>query len=244
MPTQEQILEALKNVKFPGLSRDIVSFGFVKDLKVDGGDVAFTVHFQTENPNAGQQIARDAEAAVRRVDGVSNVRVKLDIAPRHAAPMAGAQEGILPGLKYKIAVASGKGGVGKSTVSTNLALALRDLGYSVGMLDADIYGPSQQMMLGIAGHPQIDESDEKIMPMENHGIKTMSLGLITDPDTPVIWRGPMVMKALDQFLTDVKWGELDFMIIDLPPGTGDAQLTMTQKVPLTGAVVVDRKSVV
>ncbi|HKO55789.1 MAG TPA: Mrp/NBP35 family ATP-binding protein, partial [Thermoanaerobaculia bacterium] len=133
---------------------------------------------------------------------------------------------------------SGKGGVGKSTVSTNLALSLRRLGYTVGLLDADIYGPSQQMMLGIEGRPQIDESDEKIMPMENHGIKTMSLGLITDPDTPVIWRGPMVMKALDQFLTDVKWGELDFMIIDLPPGTGDAQLTLTQKVPLTGAVVV------
>jgi ATP-binding protein involved in chromosome partitioning len=135
-------------------------------------------------------------------------------------------------------VASGKGGVGKSTPAVNLALALAAEGATVGMLDADIYGPSQQMMLGIEGRPQIDESDEKIMPMENHGVKTMSLGLITDPDTPVIWRGPMVMKALDQFLTDVKWGELDFMIIDLPPGTGDAQLTMTQKVPLTGAVVV------
>src|SRR5213592_180216 len=239
MPTQDQILDALKTVKFPGLSRDIVSFGFVKDLKVDGGEVLFTVHFQTENPNAGQQIARDAEAAARRVEGVTNVRVKIDVAPRHTAgPGAGVQEELLPGVKYKVAIASGKGGVGKSTVSTNLALALRDLGYSVGMLDADIYGPSQQMMLGIAGHPQIDETDEKIMPMENHGIKTMSLGLITDPDTPVIWRGPMVMKALDQFLSDVKWGTLDFMIIDLPPGTGDAQLTLTQKVPLTGAVVV------
>jgi ATP-binding protein involved in chromosome partitioning len=239
MPTQDQILEALKTVKFPGLSRDIVSFGFVKDLKVDGGDVSFTVHFQTENPSAGQQIARDAEAAVRRLEGVTNVRVKIDVASRQtAAPAGGGQAELLPGVKYKIAVASGKGGVGKSTVSTNLALALRDLGYTVGMLDADIYGPSQQMMLGIAGHPQIDESDEKIMPMENHGIKTMSLGLITDPDTPVIWRGPMVMKALDQFLSDVKWGTLDFMIIDLPPGTGDAQLTMTQKVPLSGAVVV------
>ena len=239
MPTQDQILEALKTVKFPGLSRDIVSFGFVKDLKVDGGDVSFTVHFQTENPSAGQQISRDAEAAVRRLEGVTNVRVKIDVASRQAAgPAAGGQSELLPGVKYKIAVASGKGGVGKSTVSTNLALALRDLGYTVGMLDADIYGPSQQMMLGIAGHPVIDESDEKIMPMENHGIKTMSLGLITDPDTPVIWRGPMVMKALDQFLSDVKWGTLDFMIIDLPPGTGDAQLTMTQKVPLSGAVVV------
>jgi ATP-binding protein involved in chromosome partitioning len=168
------------------------------------------------------------------------VRVNLEIAPRQPAGPAqgGGQAGILEGVRYKIAVASGKGGVGKSTVSTNLSLALRALGNTVGLLDADIYGPSQQMMLGIEGRPQIDERDEKIVPMENHGVKTMSLGLITDPDTPVIWRGPMVMKALDQFLTDVKWGELDYMVIDLPPGTGDAQLTLTQKVPLTGAVIV------
>ena len=239
MPTQEQVLEALKKVRFPGLSRDIVSFGFVRDIKVDGGSVTFTIHFQTENPAVGQQLARDAEAATRSIAGVSNVNVKLEIAPRQAAgPATGGQANILEGVRYKIAVASGKGGVGKSTVSTNLSLALRSLGYTVGLLDADIYGPSQQMMLGIEGRPQIDEHDEKIIPMENHGVKTMSLGLITDPDTPVIWRGPMVMKALDQFLTDVKWGELDFMIIDLPPGTGDAQLTLTQKVPLTGAVVV------
>src|SRR5207237_9812118 len=146
-----------------------------------------------------------------------------------------AQPGMLQGVRYTMAVASGKGRVGKSTVSTNLSLALRSLGYSVGLLDADIYGPSQQMMLGIEGRPQIDERDEKIVPMENHGVKTMSLGLITDPDTPVIWRGPMVMKALEQFLTDMKWGALAFIVIDLPPGTGDAQLTLTQKVPLTGA---------
>jgi ATP-binding protein involved in chromosome partitioning len=239
MPSKEQILEALKGVKFPGLSRDIVSFGFVHDVVVEGGSVSFTVRFQTENQNAAAQISRDAEAAVRAVPGVENVRMTVDVGSRQAGPQGGPPaEQILSGVKYKIAVASGKGGVGKSTVSTNLALALRGLGYTVGMLDADIYGPSQQMMLGIHGRPQIDESDEKIIPMENHGVKTMSLGLITDPDTPVIWRGPMVMKALDQFLTDVKWGTLDFMIIDLPPGTGDAQLTLTQKVPLSGAVVV------
>jgi ATP-binding protein involved in chromosome partitioning len=239
MPTQEQVLEALKKVKFPGLSRDIVSFGFVRDIRIDGGNVSFIVHFQTENPAVGQQLARDAENAVRGIGGVENVHVNLEIAPRQmAGPATGGQAAILEGVRYKIAVASGKGGVGKSTVSTNLSLALRAFGHSVGLLDADIYGPSQQMMLGIEGRPQIDERDEKIMPMENHGIKTMSLGLITDPDTPVIWRGPMVMKALDQFLTDVKWGQLDYMIIDLPPGTGDAQLTITQKVPLTGAVIV------
>jgi ATP-binding protein involved in chromosome partitioning len=241
MPTQEQVLDALKKVKFPGLSRDIVSFGFVRDVRVEGGTVAFTIHFQTENPNVGQQIARDAEAAVRAMEGVSNVQLNLEIGAKQGGVSSGTaatQPTALSGVKYRIAVASGKGGVGKSTVSTNLALALRSLGYSVGLLDADIYGPSQQMMLGIEGRPQIDELDEKIIPMERHGIKTMSLGLITDADTPVIWRGPMVMKAIDQFLTDVKWGVLDFMVIDLPPGTGDAQLTLTQKAGLTGAVVV------
>src|SRR5437763_13121700 len=241
MPTQEQVLDALKTVKFPGLSRDIVSFGFIHDLKVEGSRVSFTIRFATERPEVGAQLAREAEAAVNKVPGVEAVKVNVDVAPRSAATpgCATAQNAApLQDVRYKIAVASGKGGVGKSTVSTNLSLALRRLGFTVGLLDADIYGPSQQMMLGIEGRPQIDEQDEKIMPMERHGIKTMSLGVITDPDTPVIWRGPMVMKALDQFLSDVKWGELDFMIIDLPPGTGDAQLTITQKVPLTGAVAV------
>lgn len=237
MPTSDQVLDALKKVRFPGLSRDIVSFGFVHDVKVDGGNVSLTIRFQSENPAVGQQLSRDAESAIRGIEGVTDVRVTIDVAPRQQ-PGAMGGGAVLENVKYKIAVASGKGGVGKSTVSTNLALALRALGYTVGLLDADIYGPSQQMMLGIEGKPQIDETDEKIMPMENHGIKTMSLGLITDPDTPVIWRGPMVMKALDQFLTDVKWGTLDFMVIDLPPGTGDAQLTLTQRVPLSGAVVV------
>jgi ATP-binding protein involved in chromosome partitioning len=239
MPTPEQILDALKKVKFPGLSRDIVSFGFVRDVAVDGGNVSFTIHFQTENPAVGQQISRDAETAVRALDGVRDVRVNLEIGAKQGTTSSmQMQPNALDGVKYRIAVASGKGGVGKSTVSTNLALSLRSLGFTVGLLDADIYGPSQQMMLGIAGRPQIDDRDEKIVPMERHGIKTMSLGLITDPDTPVIWRGPMVMKAIDQFLTDVKWGNLDFMIIDLPPGTGDAQLTLTQKAGLTGAVLV------
>src|ERR1700730_4184546 len=237
MATRDEVLEALKKVKFPGLSRDIVAFGFVHDVFVEGGQVSFTVRFQTENPSVAETISRDAEKAVRALAGVTSVKVAIDDSPRTGSPTASKGE-ILETVKYKIAVASGKGGVGKSTVSTNLSLSLQRLGFTVGLLDADIYGPSQQMMLGIEGRPQIDETDEKILPMENHGVKTMSLGLITDPDTPVIWRGPMVMKALDQFLTDVKWGVLDFMIIDLPPGTGDAQLTLTQKVPLSGAVVV------
>ncbi|HEV7764159.1 MAG TPA: Mrp/NBP35 family ATP-binding protein [Thermoanaerobaculia bacterium] len=219
-----------------------MSFGFVRDVVIDGDAVSFTVHFQTENPAVGQQIARDAEAAARGVGGVGSVKVNLEIGAKTGGSASGgtiaSAPNALEGVKYRIAVASGKGGVGKSTVSTNLALSLRSLGFTVGLLDADIYGPSQQMMLGIHGRPQIDEHDEKIVPMERHGIKTMSLGLITDADTPVIWRGPMVMKAIDQFLTDVKWGVLDFLVIDLPPGTGDAQLTLTQKAGLTGAVVV------
>ena len=239
-PTPQQVLDALKKVRFPGLSRDIVSFGFVHDLRVENGIVSMTIRFQSENPAVGQQILRDAEKAVRAIEGVGDVKIGLDVGSRQqaAGPAgSGAPARMLPGVKATIAVASGKGGVGKSTVSTNLALSIKAMGYTVGLLDADIYGPSQQMMLGIEGRPIVGD-DEKIIPMENHGIKTMSLGLITSPDEPVIWRGPMVMKALDQFLTDVKWGELDFMIIDLPPGTGDAQLTITQKVPLTGAVVV------
>ena len=238
MPTDQEVSDALKTVKFPGLSRDIVSFGFVRDLKVEGDHVSFTLQFQTENPSVGQQLKTQAEQVVRGVAGVKSVDVQLDISSKAAAPSQQPSLRSLEKVRYMIAVASGKGGVGKSTVSTNLALALQRLGHTVGLLDADIYGPSQQMMLGIDGRPQIDESDEKIIPMERHGIKMMSLGLITDPDTPVIWRGPMVMKALEQFLTDVKWGELDYMIIDLPPGTGDAQLTLTQKVPLSGAVIV------
>src|SRR6201995_396420 len=210
MPTQDEVLDALKQVKFPGLSRDIVSFGFVRDVQITSGVVSFVIHFQTENPTVGQQLARDAEQAVRALPDVKGVSIDLQIGARQAAPgaAAGGQKGMLPGVRYKIAVASGKGGVGKSTVSTNLSLALRALGYTVGLLDADIYGPSQQMMLGIEGKPMIDETDEKILPMENHGVLTMSLGLITDPDTPVIWRGPMVMKALAQFLTALQWGEL------------------------------------
>jgi ATP-binding protein involved in chromosome partitioning len=238
MIQEQQVYDALKNVKFPGLSRDIVSFGFVKQVKIDGGAVELTIQFQTENPQIAAQIKSDAETAVGALDGVSSVHVDLQIATRPQTAAGPGPMRSLDGVKYLVAVASGKGGVGKSTVSTNLALALAAEGQKVGLLDADIYGPSQQMMLGIDGRPQIDETDEKIIPMERHGVKTMSLGLITDPDTPVIWRGPMVMKALEQFLMDVRWGDLDYLIIDLPPGTGDAQLTLTQRVPLTGAVIV------
>ncbi len=246
MPNENEVMEALGRVKFPGLSRDIVSFGFVRDVEVSGGNVSFTIKLQTENPAVGEQIMKEAEQAVRALEWVQEVQIRPEIQTRQMAGGMASMSGAPPEttirsmekVRYKIAVASGKGGVGKSTVSTNLAIALQRLGHRVALLDSDIYGPSQQMMLGIEGRPEIDTEDEKILPMEKYGIKTMSLGFITDVDTPVIWRGPMVMKALDQFLTDVKWGEIDFMVIDLPPGTGDAQLTITQKVPLDGAVIV------
>ncbi|MFN2238021.1 MAG: Mrp/NBP35 family ATP-binding protein [Thermoanaerobaculia bacterium] len=238
MPTEAEIIEALKSVKFPGLSRDIVSFGFVKEVRIEGGRVRVQLQFQTENPAIGPKVQQDAEEALRKVPGVESVEIQADVRGRQAEPAQAQQLPALESVRFKIAVASGKGGVGKSTVANNLAVGLAMLGYKVGLLDADIYGPSQQMMLGIEGRPIVDTHDEKILPMERHGVKTMSLGLITDPDTPVIWRGPMVMKALEQFLMDVRWGELDFMIIDLPPGTGDAQLTLTQRVPLDGAVIV------
>ncbi len=241
--TEERILETLKSVRFPGLSRDIVSFGFVKDLAVGGGNVSFRLEITTESPKAAEEIRRDATEKLRSLAGVHAVTIQLDVKPPSAAiPRAGSPApasapGILRDVRFKIAVASGKGGVGKSTVAANLALALERLGNRVGLMDSDIYGPSQQMMMGIDEKPHVNESNQ-IVPIERHGVKVMSLGFLMDVDQPVIWRGPMVMKAVEQFLQDVSWGALDFLVIDLPPGTGDAQLTLTQKIQLSGAVIV------
>ena len=232
--TQEQVREALKQVKFPGLSRDIVSFGFVKGISVEGGVVAVEIAMTTANPDAATQVETAARAVLEALPGVTRVDYKVDATNPQATPP---QPKILEGVRYKIAVASGKGGVGKSTVAANLALALKRLGHTVGLLDADIYGPSQHMMMGCTDRPMINQ-DEKIIPVDGNGVGVMSLGFLMDPDTPVIWRGPMVMKALEQFLVDVAWGTLDFLVVDLPPGTGDAQLTITQMVPLSGAVIV------
>jgi ATP-binding protein involved in chromosome partitioning len=240
--TEERVLDALKGVRFPGLSRDIVSFGFVKDLTVGGGNVSFRLEITTESPKAAEEIRRDATEILRALPGVSAVTIRLDVKPPSAAPPragpAGAPAaGILTDVKFKIAVASGKGGVGKSTVAANLAVALERVGRRVGLMDSDIYGPSQQMMMGIVEKPYVNESNQ-IVPIERYGVKVMSLGFLMDVDQPVIWRGPMVMKAVEQFLQDVAWGALDFLVIDLPPGTGDAQLTLTQKIQLSGAVIV------
>ncbi|HXM77981.1 MAG TPA: Mrp/NBP35 family ATP-binding protein [Thermoanaerobaculia bacterium] len=241
--TEEKVLQTLRTVKFPGLSRDIVSFGFVKDLAVGGGNVSFRLEITTESPRAAEEIERDAKEKLRSLPGVNAVTVRMAVQPPSAAPPRGAagvapaDAALLRDVRFKVAVASGKGGVGKSTVAANLALALGKLGQRVGLMDSDIYGPSQQMMMGIDEKPFINPENQ-IVPIERYGVQVMSLGFLMDVDQPVIWRGPMVMKAVEQFLQDVAWGKLDVLLIDLPPGTGDAQLTLTQKIHLSGAVIV------
>ncbi len=235
--SEADVREALKAVKFPGLSRDIVSFGFVRSVKVDGGVVAVEIAMTTANSDAGAAVEREARAVLEALPGIAEVRLDCRVQGPQAAQAVAPPRAVLPGVRYKIAVASGKGGVGKSTVAANLALALLRGGSTVGLLDADIYGPSQQMMMGCTDKPRVN-SEEKILPVDGNGVRVMSLGFLMDPDQPVIWRGPMVMKALQQFIEDVEWGKLDYLVVDLPPGTGDAQLTMTQQVPLDGAVIV------
>jgi ATP-binding protein involved in chromosome partitioning len=235
--TEADVRGALAKVKFPGLSRDIVSFGFVRSVAVANGDVSVEIVMATANAAAGEIVEREARQALSALPGVREVRLDCRVHALQAAPTVQLPRDLLPGVRAKIAVASGKGGVGKSTVAANLALALRRMGSSVGLLDADIYGPSQQLMMGCTEKPMVN-AEEKILPVDAHGVKVMSLGFLMDADTPVIWRGPMVMKALQQFIEDVEWGTLDYLVVDLPPGTGDAQLTMTQQVPLDGAVIV------
>ena len=236
---EQTVLDALRHVKYPGFSRDIVSFGFVKDLAVGGGNVSFRLALTSDAPAAAEAIKQQCDAALRAIDGVTSVTISVQAAPPQAPVMSGAigHKDILKDTRFVVAVASGKGGVGKSTVAANLALALKKLGYEVGLMDSDIYGPSQQMMMGIKTKPFVNE-EEKILPIERFGVRVMSIGFLMDVDTPVIWRGPMIFKAVEQFLGDVAWGKQDFLLVDLPPGTGDAQLTLTQKVALSGAVIV------
>jgi ATP-binding protein involved in chromosome partitioning len=236
---EESVLDALRKVKYPGFSRDIVSFGFVKDVAVGGGNISFRLSMTTTSAEAGELIRAECDAVLRSLPGVNAVTIAVETgqAPANLAGAQGARPEMLPETRFMVAVASGKGGVGKSTVAANLALSLRQLGYTVGLLDCDIYGPSQQMMMGIDEKPFLNE-EEKIVPIERYGVRVMSIGFLMDVDTPVIWRGPMIYKAIEQFLGDVAWGRQDFLIVDLPPGTGDAQLTLTQKVALSGAVIV------
>jgi ATP-binding protein involved in chromosome partitioning len=233
--TDAALLDALKTVIDPNTGRDLVSTKALRNLRIDGADVSFDVELgypaRTQIPALRQALID----AARRVPGVGNVSANLGVKIVAHAVQRGVQ--LLPGVKNIVAVASGKGGVGKSTTAANLALALAAEGAQVGILDADIYGPSQPMMMGIDAKP--DSHDGKTMePLVNHGVQVMSIGFLVDADNPMIWRGPMVTQALEQLLRQTNWRELDYLIVDMPPGTGDIALTLSQRVPLTGAVIV------
>jgi len=232
--TTEDVLAALRVVQDPDLERDIVSLGFVKNVVVEGGRVAFDVELTTPACPVKDVMKRQAEEAVEALPGVERVDVSMTAQTRAAGP---AGSPVMKDVKNVVAVASGKGGVGKSTVAANLALALARTGASVGLLDADIYGPSMPMMFGTSERPQA-AGEKRIHPVEAHGIKLMSIGFLVDTDQPMVWRGPMVHGALNQFMEQVEWGSLDYVVVDMPPGTGDAQLTLTQRAPLAGAVIV------
>lgn len=238
--SESQVLAALKGVVDPSRGADIVTLGLVSGIVVKNGHVAFAIEIDPARANEMEPVRKAAEKAVDSLAGVLTVSAVLTAqrAPQQAAaPQKPGERPMLPHVKSVIAVASGKGGVGKSTTSTNLALALARKGLKVGLFDADIYGPSMPRMLGISGQPASPDG-EILLPMENHGIKCMSIGFLVREEDPIIWRGPMVMGALNQLLRDVEWGELDVLVIDMPPGTGDTQLTISQNVPLTGAVIV------
>ena len=233
--TEATVSEALKSVVDPNTGKDMVSTRQVKNLKVEGGDVVFNVELGYPAKSQLPALRKALIAAVRTLPGVENVSVNMSSKILAHAVQRGVQ--LLPTIKNVIAVASGKGGVGKSTTAVNLALALAAEGARVGILDADIYGPSQPMMMGIEGRPE--STDGKTMePMQNYGVQVMSIGFLVDADNPMIWRGPMVTQALEQLLRQTNWSDLDYLIVDMPPGTGDIQLTLSQKVPLTGAVIV------
>ena len=229
------MLDALKTVVDPNTGRDFVSTKQLKNLKIEGGDVAFDVELGYPAKSQIPALRKALIAAARSVGGVENVSVNLTSKVVSHAVQRGVQ--LLPGVKNIVAVASGKGGVGKSTTAVNLALALAAEGASVGILDADIYGPSQPMMLGIEGRPESADG-QSIEPLENYGVQVMSIGFLIEADNPMIWRGPMATQALEQMLKQTNWRELDYLIVDMPPGTGDIQLTLSQRVPLTGAVIV------
>jgi ATP-binding protein involved in chromosome partitioning len=235
--SEEQVRTALKSVKYPGFTRDIVSFGLVKAIHIDNGEVKVQLALVTNDPNVPATIKNDVEQALRTIEGVRSSKVLIDI---HAPP-GGAGAGMattrIPGVRHVIAVASGKGGVGKSTIATNLAVALEQTGARVGLCDCDIYGPSISLMFGTRERPMATE-ENKIVPVEQYGLRLMSMGFLLDDTSPAILRGPMVTRYTQQFLRQVEWGELDYLVLDLPPGTGDIQLTIVQTVALSGAVIV------
>ncbi len=234
-PSEQAVLQALQSVVDPNTGRDFVGTKQLKNLKVEGGDVAFDVELGYPAKSQIAALRRALIAAARTVPGVDNVSANITVKIVAHAVQRGVQ--LLPKVKKSSSVASGKGGVGKSTTAVNLALALAAEGASVGILDADIYGPSQPMMMGIDGRPESVDG-QTMEPLENYGVQVMSIGFLVDADNPMIWRGPMATQALEQLLRQTNWRELDYLIVDMPPGTGDIQLTLSQRVPLTGAVIV------
>src|SRR5213595_2488749 len=235
--SEEQVKNVLKSVKYPGFTRDIVSFGLIKSIQIDDGEVKVQLALATNDPSVPATIKTDAEKILRALSGVHAAKVLIDI---HAPPGgAGAGMGAMriPGIKHVFAVASGKGGVGKSTVAANLAVALEQTGARVGLCDCDIYGPSISLMFGTRERPTATE-ENKIVPIEQYGLRLMSMGFLLDDTSPAILRGPMVTRYTQQFLRQVEWGELDYLVLDLPPGTGDIQLTIVQTVALSGAIIV------
>jgi len=247
MASQEQIIEALRKVSYPGYSRDIVSFGLVRDISIKDGKVEVLIEISTQQADIPAKIKDAVEEAVSSLSEVKEVAVvvatKAAPAGNGNTPPAPEPPDQLDGVRHIIAVASGKGGVGKSTFVCNLASATAQIlkerggeGVKVGIMDCDIFGPSVPLMMAANGRPEV--SDQMIHPLVSHGVKIMSMGFLIDDDAPVIWRGPMVMKAIQQFAQNVDWGELDVMFVDLPPGTGDAQISLTQTLPLDGALIV------
>lgn len=243
--TPEAIKEALKQVKYPGFSRDIVSFGLVRSAALVDGTAKVSLALTTSDPKIPLYLKTEVEKCLRALAGVKETIVDVSVsapkAPAGGSNLAGS--GSAPKtIRHSVAIASGKGGVGKSTFAVNLACALAQIAEaeghsaSVGLMDCDIYGPSVPLMMGISGRPGVE--GESLVPLENHGVKVMSMGFLVDDNTPVVWRGPMVMKTIQQFVQNVKWGELDILLVDLPPGTGDAQLSLVQTLPLDGAILV------
>jgi ATP-binding protein involved in chromosome partitioning len=240
-PNEDSVIAALKSVKYPGYSRDVVSFGLVKDVTVNNGAASVTVELSSANEDVARQLKADCEAAIKAVPGITLAHVQVKM-PAGSAAQAGATnpwagQNRVPGIARIVAVASGKGGVGKSTCAVNVACALKQLGHRVGLLDCDIYGPSVPLMMGVRQRPTISP-EQKMVPPANYGVKLMSMGFLIEGDSPVIWRGPMIMKTVQQFFHAVDWGTLDYLLVDLPPGTGDAQLSLCQTVPLDGGVIV------